>query len=102
MSFLTDFLFSNSIYSSSPYYEYPFKNRFNKDFQSVLLIFFILWKIYYYSIDISSDINSSVFEKTLLNYTSYENILNFINSVINYIVYTFIILYLLFLLIKKN
>jgi hypothetical protein len=98
MSFLTDFLLSKSIYSSSPYYEYPFKNRFNKDFQSILLIFFILWKIYYYS----SDNNSSVFEKTLLNYTSYENIVNSINSTINYIVYTFIILYLLFLLIKKN
>jgi hypothetical protein len=98
MSFLTDFLLSKSIYSSSPYYEYPFKNRFNKDFQSVLLIFFILWKIYYYS----SDINSSVIDKTLLNYTSYENIVNSINSTINYIVLSFIILYLFFLLSKKK
>jgi hypothetical protein len=98
MSFLTDFLLSKSIYSSSPYYEYPFKNRFNKDFQSILLIFFILWKIYYYS----SDINSSVIDKTLLNYTSYENIVNSINSTINYIVLSFIILYLFFLLSKKK
>lgn len=92
MAFLTDFLFSKSIYSSSPYYEYPFKNRFNTDFQSVFLIFFILWKIYYYS---SNNNNSSVIEETLLNYSSYEKMVNFINSAINYIVLTFIILYFL-------
>jgi len=91
MSFLTDFLLSKSIYSSSPYYEYPFKNRFNTDFQSVLLIFFILWKIYYYS----SNNNNSFIEETLLNYNSYEKMVNFINSAINYIVLTFIILYFL-------
>ena len=91
MSSLADFLLSKSIYSSSPYYEYPFKNRFNTDFQSVLLIFFILWKIYYYS----SNNNNSFIEETLLNYNSYEKMVNFINSAINYRVLTFIILYFL-------
>jgi hypothetical protein len=99
MDFLKDFLFSESIYSSRPYYEYPFKLRFNTDSQQMVLIFLIIWKIYYYFVTNSK---TTFIEEAGSTYDTYDYIVTLINTIINYFLITLIILYFLFIYIKKK
>jgi hypothetical protein len=72
-----DFFTGPGIYKT-PRYKPPLFSIFNQDMQSLLLIFVIIWKLYFY---FTTD--TSLGDEIVSTYDTYQYLVNSINSTIN-------------------
>jgi hypothetical protein len=72
-----DFFTGTGIYKT-PRYKPPLFSIFNQDMQSLLLIFVIIWKLYFY---FTTD--TSLGDEIVSTYDTYQYLVNSINSTIN-------------------
>jgi hypothetical protein len=76
-------------FSAKPFYAFPFKILFNKDFQQLIFVVILIWKMYYYfnTAGITAwDVANSTYKTT--NY-----IFEFINNLFNIILFLYFIIY---------
>ena len=81
-----------SLYSSEPYYMYPFRFLLNKDAIQLIFIIILPWKIYYY---VTSDKKASTWDIANSTYKTTNYIVDTINSIINKLILIIVGTYLI-------
>lgn len=82
-------------FSAKPFYEYPLRFLLNSDFQQLILIIILIWKMYYY---FTTD-NWNTWDLVNATYKTTDyvvtNINNFINSVFLIILFIYFVSYII-------
>jgi hypothetical protein len=91
-----DFFSKSSSYSSKPFYAYPLRFLLNADFQQIILVIILVWKMYYY---ITTN-NWDTWDVLNSTYKTTDYIVTIINSFINTVFLIILFIYFISYVIK--